>query len=1470
MTPPVDSTLPAELLGAHARGELVLCVGPTLDGRADMPALAAALLAELDDHEHELDIDAGVLRGWIAEGRGSEGLELLEHQLGPRFVRMIERQLVSHGPSSALAEAIAALRGQLRAVYSTTLDHGLERAFHDEWPSFATPRPDIARRRRVIFKLCGTVDFPESWVLTRAALERELGERSLRRQVFAAAYRAHCLLFIAFNPNDEVLTRLLAAVDPVDKHGQQPAHFMIVSACEREQRVLLERRGIQVIIADAIAALRSLTGAPQLRPRDTAELPDCPYPGLHAFDRSLAPVFHGRRAEISQAAARLGHRRWLSIEGASGVGKSSFVHAGVVPALGQGFAEGTPVRFVIVDLRPGRRPFQALASALAAAFNSEPPSTVDGLFELVDRRTSMESGVLLVIDQLEEAVTLAEPEPRRRFAEALARLLTAERVYVITTVRADFVTEISIALPELARLLNEQAERYTLAPISRIGLREAITEPAAQLGVAFEPELVERITSDAEDHLTRLAGREEIVRTSDTALPLVAHVLRGLWDAQAHADGRVTLDEYWALGGVSGALSRGADSLLASLDREQLGHAKALLLGLVKLDAAGHDTRRSLDYAEAVARAGGGEVGRRLLSTLSGGAGARLVVVRSQGDQSLVDLVHEALLREWETLRGWIEDDRSQLRCDETLGQRAATWAEQGRPWRSLPRGRERRELLRGRAHGEDASIQREYQRAMQRAVWARVGAWLGFAAMVLVVASAVAQRLEANALERERAEFDKQRAENEQQRAELEKQEAEAERERVSVERALREDLDRHRGKAALERLLDRAPGDHEGLLRTAVMLPAIVGELARHTGRSEAITSLRHHPSGRFVVIARADGSVERWDLETLEVHELVAAGNSQGHLRFSPDGALLAYERDGAFKLLDTSTGEALAAHLRGGVRAEFSPDSERLAVWTNKGRNVTVHDLASGHLGSILSDGNTVRSVAFIPGTDLLASSSTGNELTLWSLSSNEVHATLDAGGRGRSIGASFDGRFVAGAADHNPTRAWSLAPLREAATIEVDTSVNPSARYVQFRPASHDFVTAVNTGRISMTNADTGRPRFEEVPCKDELLSFSADGRWLLTANPEGHATLREGERGQAVADVEIEGEIAALDLVPGERFVVATSTGQVSLWGLETSVGWRSPDVHPRVVRALEFFPEDPTRLVSASSAGDLQEWALGEAERTSTWRGGDWITAVHISSGGVITSLARDGSLRRWNAQEQRELEALASACKAGGSPRTAGHGEYAAILCKDEPVIEIVDLRSGERSQRRSSITVEALAVSADGRSLAVGANHAIELLDTQNEARLLAAPGHDVRALGFASHADILVSGGNDGSVRVWSFGNLEDPELRVDAQMGRITAVAISADGRRLAVANEQGQINLYTHEGRQIALSSSWTHHDRRVEVLRFSANSSLLASGSADGSVRVWPIDIAAQVRLACDRLQPFTTDSGPAACARP
>lgn len=1463
---PSMTSIPADLLEACKRGDLIVCVGPELGCSAGLPSLAELSVTLLEDGEIEgRNLDATTIREWIAVGRVEEALEALEGRMGTRFQRVVERELGEIGrPPPALARAIAALEGQLRAVYTTGVDRLLERAFADAWPSFSTAQGDLTRRRKVIVKLCGTLEFPETLALTRAALDREFGERSLRRQLLDAAYRAHCLLFVGFEPMDALGDRLFSVFDSALSDGQPPSHFVILRRCALEDRARLERRGLRVLVGDPIELLGELGGEHSRRDADTSELPTHPYPGLQAFDQSMVAVFHGRRAEISAAASRLGgpkhrHRRWLAIDGSSGVGKSSFVHAGLIPALGRGFAEGTPTRWRIASLRPGRQPLHALVEALATALGvSDPSSSVDAF---VREHTPANEALLVVVDQFEEVVTLAEPAERSSFAACLTLLLEHRLIYLVTTLRSDFSAVLSASMPAFARLLNEHAERYTLAPISRVGLRAAITEPATQVGVRFEPELVERIASDAEQHLGQGRTDEDgVVRTDDAALPLVAHVLRGLWDARAAEDGEICFAEYEALGGVSGALSRSADTLLARLDGQQRSRVKTLLLRMVDLDD-GRLTRRTLSRLEALSLAGGGEAGEALLHLLSGGGGPRLIVIRSEGSEALVDLVHEALLREWDTMCGWIAADRAQLARDEALARRAAAWIDQGRPWRSLPRGRERRELQRGRAHGKGALEQRDYQRAMRSAVWSRAGAWAGLIAGLSGVGYWGIEEMRAAQAERDRqveildgVVEDRDVIETE---LEAEKEKGEKEEAKDQIAELLRSGNCRK----ALQRTLSEFPEDHE-LSREVVSCKAIVGKIATLPG-PEAVTSVAIDDVNNAAWIGRENGAVQRWGLDDHEVEPITTLTSSIVTIRVAQGGDRVAVRWDGQIRVLDEH-GEMIGDPYNG-IEPMFSPSGRILA--SRKGTRVEVRAAVDAEFQWEFDAESTITAFEFSDRGDrliLAGAKRAGSTISSLDTATGDlIGSPIHVSNYLRDIAVSPDGQYVASTADDKQVRLWSLNSGEPVATPLWLDMQEPTRRFVSFSPRGTVVAASNENERVVIAGLDL--VRLSELGDVDPAVRprFSPGEEWLLTASFDEHAMVHEVNGDDEVARLDLGDKAAELIFAPNKpgrgNILTRTERGELSHWIVDTQDHWRAPHPHLQAVRSIAFSPTDSRRLLSGSSAGTIDVWTIGAESQPPAVSLEGWILALGSSTRGDLdVAYSSNGALLSWTGSEEPVQRASLCASKtvALGSSR-----EHLAVACDDGSGVELWDLVQLQRTGTVSTrLDVESLALSPAGDKLALGGSSGgIEVVAIGGDATagretLATDSMAAVTGLSFDQRGELLVSGGNDDVAKIWSLGKRQAEPVELSMLGNNVESVAISSTAKRVAAGDEKGTVMVWNLDGTEPhRFDRGCVGH--RVHALAFSPDDQLLAAGCSDGSVHAWPLGTLALLELGRERL---------------
>jgi WD40 repeat protein/class 3 adenylate cyclase len=416
----------------------------------------------------------------------------------------------------------------------------------------------------------------------------------------------------------------------------------------------------------------------------------CPYRGLLAFEPEDRHYFFGREAIVDELITRLAPGRLAAVVGASGSGKSSVLRAGVIARVRAGEVTGiTGARL----LTPG----------------SSPQLVVED-----------DSAQLVVVDQFEELFAPpVDATHREAFIDDLLRL----RGPVLIAVRADMYGKLA-AHAELAHAVA--ANQVLLGAMGEDELERAVTEPARLAGLRLEPGLV------------AVAVRE--VAGEPGALPLLSHALRATWERR---DGRtLTVEAYRETGGVASAIARTADGVLASLPPDERRMARSVFLRLTELGDGAAERRRRVNTNELVPETVSPEVVHELLEQL---AEARLVTL----SEETAEVAHEVLIREWPTLRGWLEEDRDGIRLHRQLSAAARLWETSDRQPGDLYRGARLAAAAEwAAAHGEelnasertfiDASIaESDRERRADRRANRRLRLLLGAAVVLLAAALA-------------------------------------------------------------------------------------------------------------------------------------------------------------------------------------------------------------------------------------------------------------------------------------------------------------------------------------------------------------------------------------------------------------------------------------------------------------------------------------------------------------------------------------------------------------------------------------------------------------------------------------------------------------------------------------------------------------------------------------------------------------
>ncbi|MEU0238580.1 hypothetical protein ABZ234_12900 [Nocardiopsis sp. NPDC006198] len=383
---------------------------------------------------------------------------------------------------------------------------------------------------------------------------------------------------------------------------------------------------------------------------DEAQL--SPYRGLASF--TAADWFHGRQGAVEELLERVRRHRLVLLLGPSGAGKSSLVQAGLLPALAEGGVPGSD-RWLPVLVRPGRD----LAAELARDGNG-------GIGQAVEHRLR-ETGserVVLVIDQFEELLTRAPTAPDQTTStpgldlvqELLDALDAHTPLNVVLIMRNNFYSPLAEAAPHLLEAAKPGSVDIP-AHLSTPELDAIITRPAQDAGARFEDGLPQRIIDDLRQAST---GRH----VAATLLPPLQLALSQLWERRDH--GRLAHQTYASIGKVSGSLAAWCDNAVGQLPQAQRLIAHRILTALVHPadDAqAIPATRRQVPLPELRALAADTPAADadfdKVLDSLSTD---RIIATTSPGDaragDPIVELVHDALIRDWEQLRTWVDRDR--------------------------------------------------------------------------------------------------------------------------------------------------------------------------------------------------------------------------------------------------------------------------------------------------------------------------------------------------------------------------------------------------------------------------------------------------------------------------------------------------------------------------------------------------------------------------------------------------------------------------------------------------------------------------------------------------------------------------------------------------------------------------------------------------------------------------------------------
>jgi WD40 repeat protein len=1141
-----------------------------------------------------------------------------------------------------------------------------------------------------------------------------------------------------------------------------------------------------------------------------------------------APLFFGRDTETEIVMANLIASRLTVLYGASGVGKSSILQAGVAHHLRHGPTAG-PDLLVIFNQWSGD-PVMGLAQQVRAAAmralgdQADEWDADDTSLVLADTlsnwSTRLGVGTFIILDQFEEYFPYHEHEDGvGTFAVEFPRAVNRLDIPVnfLISIREDALALLDLFAGRLPALFENLLR---IQHLSAEDAREAIIGPltvhnehvARHARMTVEPELIRAVLDQVRvgKVVVGEAGRGEsrIESNSSRDLPVEAPylqlVMTTLWAEELNRDSRAlrasTLHD---LGGAQRIVRTHLDQAMEALSRREQDVAAAVFRYLVTPSGSkiSHSEQDLADYAELPAiqigpvleKLARGDI--RILRPVAGPRGGTI----ARRYEIFHDVLAPAILH-------WRSRYLQQQAADAELARRLELEAA------------ERRAV-------------EEQARAYRRKARARGALALGMVFVLLIVVTAAILAVQQAKAARKGRIAAQASALTARATAELVNDPA------ASVHLA-----------ADAIRLKPSTPGA-ELVLRQALgesRLRAIM------RGHADAVTSAVFSHKGSYVLTASNDGTARVWAAGTgtpLAVLKIDGPSNSLSPPQFAAGDNTV---------LISTVRGRAYVWRWRAGAPATVLPavDISAAALAPKSGLIATGHRDGAIRLWNSsgqelkLESGRRafVNSLAFSPDERILLSGSDSG-LELWRWDVNKRRTVLPDVGV-RSVVFSPDARHVVVATQDGSAHVWNL-PFSSSAPFSPDVH---GVESVSFGPNSDHFITV--TGRTAQIwDARAKRKVSDLTGHTDSILQavFSRDGTQVITASADASARVWEVQNGGEL--LQLQGHVGAVsgaDFSPDStQAVTGGADHTVRLWNMTAGRVLRA---HGAVVNAAEFNPA-ATRVVTASADAHALSFPVAESDRPTytLLRSPEVMNSARFSRDGQDVVIAHGTSAsvlalaggRPAQLQQQR-YQVTSAAFSSDGQLVALGAGPTPMIwdwqrrirpdmwrwsgvptspVLSNDAILD-VDFGPGEYSQF-------VLTAHADGT---------VRLWDLKRRtlARLLSDPGADITYKArFGADGNVIVTANGDGRVRIWDTATGRLVQRLQGISHSALFAAALDQHGRLAAGGAADGTVLVWeVASGKLLALIHA---HAGPVNSVEFSPRGgNLLLTAGDDGTARLY------------------------------
>jgi WD40 repeat protein len=1056
----------------------------------------------------------------------------------------------------------------------------------------------------------------------------------------------------------------------------------------------------------------------------------------------------GRQQDVNGLVERISRddHKLIVIEGQSGVGKSSILQAGLIPALKQkaiGIRDVVPVlQQVYTDwIRElGKRLAEALIERQILPIESETFDSVPILLDQLKKHVEQNLLIVLIFDQFEEFFFVCkDPLQRRRFYEFMRECLDIPFVKVILSLREDYLyylLECNDRLVKLDVINNNILDNkilYYLGNFSKEDAKLVIQSLTEQTQFSLEPSLVDVLVQD----LARELGQ---VR------PIELQVV----GAQLQTEKITKLEQYQEQGPKEKLVGRFLEEVVKDCGPENEKIAKLVLYLLTN-----ENNTRPFKTRADLERELGVNPGKLDL-VLEIFVNSRLVLKVPALPVECFQLVHDYLV-------SFIRQEQS-----------ARLIAE-------LEEEKEQRKLA-------EAKLNQVLKRQLKAAIAAGI-------LLAILAGSAVGFAL--------RAEYQRKRAESIQE-GEINAIRAFSETLFDSGKdfEALIESV---RAGRQLQRAVGATKDDTRMRLETA-LLQALYRVRERNRLQDSKswsrVYGVSFSPNGKTIASAVEDKTVKLWSINGRLLKILKGHGDAVNGVSFSPDGKTIASaSSDQTVRLwsIDGTLLKILTGHSDAVNGISFSPDGKTIAS-ASSDKTVRLWSIDGTLLKTLTGHSNAVKGISFSPDGKTIASASSDQTVRLWSIDGTLLKTLTGHSGAVNGVSFSPDSKIIASASADGTVKLWRVdGKDKELTLIGYSFGVRNVVRNVSFSPDGKTIASASEDYTMKLWSVDGTLLKSLVYSNAVYAVSFSPDGQTIASAGADKTVTLRQldnpllttlrGHRSYYVRSVSFSPDRKTL--------ASASDDGTVKLWSVDgkkltTLIG------HEKVVWSVRFSPDGKT-LASASGDKTVKLWRVSDGKELKALTGhNDEVYSVSFSPDGkTLASAGNDNTVKLWSV-DGTLLKTLDMPSGEIWGLSFSPDGKIIASASSNKTV-RLWSVNDGKELKTLTghSSPVWRVSFSPDGKTIASASeDNTVKLWSVNDGKELKTLRGHRdwIRGVSFSPDGKMIASGSGDNSVKLWSVDGTLLKSLQGHSNW--VWDVSFSPDGKTIASASADGTVILW--------------------------------------------------------------------------